>query len=920
MIITSYNPKDIEQPIYKKWEAAGYFAAGTQAKDNYCIILPPPNVTGSLHMGHGFQLSIMDALTRYHKMCGFNVLWQGGIDHAGIATQMVVERNLTSKGESRHGLGREKFLEKVWQWKEESGGTILQQQKRLGVMIDWQRNRFTMDDAFSAAVKKSFIDLYNEGLIYRGQRLVNWDPVLQTAVSDLEVVSEEENGFLWHIKYPLADSSEFIVIATTRPETMLGDSAVAVHPDDERYQKFIGKKIKLPLTGREIPIIADEYVEKEFGTGCVKITPAHDFNDYAVGKRHNLPLINIFTADGKINNNAPKEYQGLDRFVARKKIIAVLVDKDILVKTENHKLNVPRGDKTNAVIEPYLTDQWFVKIKPLAKEAISVVENKKVQFIPDNWTKIYFQWMHNIEDWCISRQLWWGHRIPAWYDEQKNIYVGESEEAVRAQYKISITVKLQQDNDVLDTWFSSALWPFVTLGWPQKTEELRIFYPTNVLVTGFDILFFWVARMIMFSLKFTKKIPFKEVYVTGLIRDAQGQKMSKSKGNVLDPIDLIDGVTLESLLKKRTFGLMQPEMAAQITKNTIAEFPQGIEPHGTDALRLTYFALATMGRDIKFDIARLGGNRNFCNKIWNASRFVLMNIKSEIDINNTQELSVADKWILSILQNLIAQTHKYFAEYRFDLLAQLLYDFIWHEYCDWYLEITKAILNDQNVSDSAKNATRFTLLAVLENLLCLLHPIMPFITEYLYLEVAPHLKIKTKSIMLAKFPHVTLQLQNNFAEKDIAWVKDIVTAIRNLRSEMNIPANKFVPVIFAGVDAINLQRVNAYQNLLTKLVKVESIEILSAENMPPAAIAIVDNMQVLVPFKGAIDKSAEIARLNREINKTEMELQKIITKLENANFIDKAPKSIVEVEKSRLAKFEYELAELRNKLLEIEKF
>ena len=732
----TYDPHAIEQHWYQQWEDKNYFAP-TGKGSSYCIMIPPPNVTGTLHMGHAFQDTLMDALTRYHRMQGDNTLWQPGTDHAGIATQMVVERQLNAIGKTRHDLGRDDFIKRVWEWKEESGGTITKQLRRMGASLDWQRERFTMDEGLSKSVTEVFVKLHDEGLIYRGKRLVNWDPVLHTAISDLEVISEEENGYMWHMRYPLADGSGHLVVATTRPETMLGDSAVAVHPEDERYKNLVGKEIALPLTGRTIPIIADDYVDPEFGTGCVKITPAHDFNDYEVGQRHDLPLINIFTVDAQINDNAPTKYQGMDRYEARDLIVHDLRELELLEKIDDHKLMVPRGDRSGVVVEPFLTDQWYVKIEPLAKPAIEAVETGKIKFVPENWNKTYFEWMRNIQDWCISRQLWWGHRIPAWYDDAGNIYVAHDEAEARKKYNLDGDVKLRQDEDVLDTWFSSALWPFSTLGWPEKTDALKTFYPTNVLVTGFDIIFFWIARMIMMGLKFMDDVPFHEVYVTGLVRDSDGQKMSKSKGNVLDPLDIINGIDLEALVEKRTSNMMQPEKAKQIEKATRKHFPDGIPAFGTDALRFTLAALASTGRDIRFDLQRIEGNRNFCNKIWNAARYVLMQCEDQdtgID-NDDVELSLADRWIISRLQQVEENISQHFDSYRFDLAAKAIYEFTWHEYCDWYLELSKPILFADESSESAKRGTRRTLVRVLEALLRLSHPIMPFITEEIWQQI-----------------------------------------------------------------------------------------------------------------------------------------------------------------------------------------
>lgn len=924
MLEKSYNPQSFEQELYKSWEAKGFFAPKFQGKP-YCIMLPPPNVTGSLHMGHGFQTSIMDALIRYHRMCGDNTLWQGGLDHAGISTQMVVENQLRAKGISRRDLGRKKFEQKIWEWKQQSGDTILRQQRRMGASLDWNRTSFTMDDDFSLAVKKVFIQLYDEKLIYRGKRLINWDPVLQTAVSDLEVINQEEQGFLWHVRYPLVGSEEFIVVATTRPETMLGDVAVAVNPTDKRYKKLIGKKVMLPLTNREIPIIADDYVDVKFGTGCVKITPAHDFNDYQVGKRHNLEMINIFTVDAKINQHAPSIYQNLDRFAAREKIVADLKDLGLLEKIEKYKVNVPRGDKTNAVIEPFLTEQWFVKIEPLAKPAIKAVEDGEIKFVPENWTKTYFQWLNNIEDWCISRQLWWGHRIPAWYDQEGNIYVGDDEAAVRKKYHLPTTLALKQDEDVLDTWFSSGLWPFVTLGWPEQTKELKSFYPTSVLVTGFDIIFFWVARMVMFGLKFTGQVPFKEVYITGLVRDSHGQKMSKSKGNVLDPIDLIDGIDLDSLVSKRTYGMMQPEMAKEIAQHTREEFPQGIAAHGTDALRFTYCSLATTGRDVKFDLGRLEGHRNFCNKIWNATRYVMMNAGTTLglSVNVGQpegcsydtKINVIDRWILSRLEKVTAEVHQHFTNYRFDLLSQALHEFIWHEYCDWYLELSKVILTDENTSAELKLGTQHTLLSVLEVSLRLLHPLMPFITEKLWQSIAPLLEINGETIMLQPYPFSAEVYTDKKVENEIKWLQSVVLALRNIRGEMNIAPSKQIPLLINKFTKAEQTRWKKYALFLSKLAKIESVTWLKeGETIPPAATALVKNMELLVPLAGLIDREGEIERLQKEIAKLEKNLAIARAKLANEKFVANAPKAVVEEERKREKEFETALMQLKNKI------
>ena len=905
-----YQPHEIEKHWYQEWKTQGYFQPANEAQDSFSIMIPPPNVTGTLHMGHAFNNTVMDSLTRYHRMCGDNTLWQPGTDHAGIATQMVVERQLNAAGTSRTELGREAFLEKVWQWKEQSGNTISQQLERLGSSVDWSRERFTMDEGLSKAVREVFVRLYEEGLIYRGKRLVNWDPVLHTAVSDLEVISEEENGHLWHMRYPLTEGSGYLVVATTRPETMLGDAAVAVHPDDERYQKLIGKHVQLPLCNREIPIIADDYVDPDFGSGCVKITPAHDFNDYEVGKRHDLPMTNIFTIDAKINDQAPQAYRNLDRYDARKNIIKDLEDQDLLEKIVDHKLMVPRGDRSGAVVEPFLTDQWYVKIEPLAQPAIKAVEDGAIRFVPENWSNTYFEWMRNIQDWCISRQLWWGHRIPAWYDEQSNIYVGRDEQEVRNKYKLDDTIILKQDEDVLDTWFSSALWPFSTLGWPEKTPELNAFYPTSVLVTGFDIIFFWVARMIMMGMKFMDDIPFKDIYIHGLVRDSDGQKMSKSKGNVLDPIDLIDGITLDALIEKRTKGLMQPQMAAKIEKSTRKQYPDGIPAFGTDALRFTFAALASTGRDVKFDLHRIEGYRNFCNKLWNASRFVLMNcddqpVADQIDFSS---LPTADRWILSRQQELIDLVHHDIQNYRFDLAAKALYEFTWNEFCDWYLELIKPVMFSDD--EEGKQQTRRVLLEVLETLLRLLHPIIPFITEEIWQSITPKLGINDKTIMLQAYPRSDNDLVDVNSAAEIDWLKEFIVGVRKIRSEMDIPPSKQVPVLLQQCSATDIQHVESHRIALDKLAKLESITILSNEEAPEAALALVGEMKLLIPLAGLINKEEELKRLSKDIAKLETNIEKTRNKLNNPNFKDKAPAAVVEKEQQRLDEQEQALAEL----------
>jgi len=909
----TYNPEQIEAKYRSLWEDQNLFSSDSNStsENAYCIMLPPPNVTGSLHMGHAFQHTIMDVLTRYHRGKGEQTLWQPGTDHAGIATQMVVERQLAAQDITRHDVGREKFIDKIWDWKEQSGGTITSQMRRLGASVDWERERFTMDEGLSDAVKKVFVQLHDEGLIYRGKRLVNWDPVLHTAVSDLEVISVEEQGSLWHMRYPITDTDEAMVVATTRPETMLGDSAVAVHPDDKRYTHLIGKTIDLPLTDRKIPIIADDYVDIEFGTGCVKITPAHDFNDYEMGQRHHLDIINILTDDAKINDTVDSAYVGMDRFEARKQIVTDLDGQGLIEKIEPHKLMVPRGDRTHAVIEPYMTDQWFVKIAPLAQPAIDAVKNGDIRFIPENWNKTYFNWMDNIQDWCISRQIWWGHRIPAWYDNDGNIFVANS--LKEAQEQAGEGTKLRQDEDVLDTWFSSALWPFSTLGWPDKTPELSRFYPTDVLVTGFDIIFFWVARMIMFGLKFTGEVPFKDIYITGLIKDGQGQKMSKSKGNVLDPIDLIDGISLEDLLTKRTQGMMQPKMAEKIKKQTKQEFADGIPAFGTDALRFTFAALASFGRDIKFDLKRVEGYRNFCNKLWNASRFVLMKLEGEA-INTNASLSIADEWILSRLQATKVNVEKHLSDYRLDLMSHELYEFVWHDYCDWYLELSKPLL----VNESTKAGTQATLVKVLDEMITLLHPIIPFITEEIYEQCQTLLGNKQKSLMTQAYPEVENSLISNKAETEVKWLQTFILGIRQIRGEMNIPPSKPLPCFVQNISDIDQRCLDTHSQLLSSLAKLKNIQQLSInDDAPESATALVGEMKVLIPLAGLIDKDQEIARLNKEIEKLEKQKIQFSAKLNNEKFTNGAPEAVVNKEKEKLTSVESAIIDLSSQLKKI---
>jgi valyl-tRNA synthetase len=930
----TFQPADIESKWYQTWEEKGYFSPAGDGPA-YSIMIPPPNVTGSLHMGHAFQDSIMDALTRYQRMKGAKALWQVGTDHAGIATQMVVERKLAAEsGQTRHDLGRDAFLDKVWEWKEESGGTITRQLRRLGASVDWQNERFTMDDGFYKAVQEVFVRLYDDKLIYRGKRLVNWDPKLHTAISDLEVENKDENGHLWHFRYPLADGqttadgSRYLVVATTRPETMLGDTAVAVNPADERYQSLVGKFIELPLVGRRIPIVADDYVDREFGTGCVKITPAHDFNDYALGQRHKLPMINIMDQDAAILGRAdvynsdssandeldaglPEAYAGLDRYAARKAIVADLDAAGLLEKVDDHALKVPRGDRSGLVIEPLLTDQWFVATAKLAEPAIAAVEDGRIQFVPKQYENMYFSWMRDIQDWCISRQLWWGHRVPAWYDSEGNIYVARNEEEARSKYGLPPELALQQDEDVLDTWFSSALWTFGTLGWPEATERLKTFHPTDVLVTGFDIIFFWVARMIMMTMHFMKdedgspQVPFKTVYVTGLIRDEQGQKMSKSKGNVLDPLDMIDGIDLDSLLQKRTGNMMQPQLAEKIGKATRKAFPEGIGAHGTDALRFTLYSLASTGRDINWDMKRLEGYRNFCNKIWNAARYVLMNTEGEDcgTDNEPVELSLADRWICARLEQAQRRVADAMAAYRLDHASQEVYEFIWNEYCDWYLELSKPVLWDDNASAEAKRGTRRTLIQVLEATLRLAHPFMPFITEEIWQRVAPIAGINAgdSSIMLQPYPCSNDQGIDEQALSDAEWLKAVITAIRNIRGEMNVPPSKALNVLLRNTSDEDSQRLAANRQFLLKLAKLDDIRALSdGEQAPMAATQLVGDMEVLVPMAGLIDKAAELARLDKEIAKLDKDIQRLSGKLGNPGFIDKAPAAVVEKEKEKL--------------------
>ncbi|MFU2131338.1 valine--tRNA ligase [Gallibacterium anatis] len=928
-----FDANAVEQALYKHWEEQGYFKPNENPNaPSYSIAIPPPNVTGSLHMGHAFQQTLMDTLIRYHRMQGDNTLWQAGTDHAGIATQMVVERKIAAEeSKSRHDYGREAFIEKIWQWKAESGGNISQQMRRLGDSVDWDRERFTMDEGLSDAVKEVFVRLHEEGLIYRGKRLVNWDPKLHTAISDLEVENKESKGSLWHFRYPLANGAktaeglDYLVVATTRPETMLGDTAVAVHPEDARYQNLIGKSVILPIVNREIPIIADEYVDKEFGTGVVKITPAHDFNDYEVGKRHQLPMVNVltlnadireqaevFTWEGKPNEHyqadIPERYRNVERFAARKQIVAEFDALGLLEEIKPHDLKVPYGDRGGVPIEPMLTDQWYVSVKPLAEVAIKAVEDGEIQFVPKQYENLYFSWMRDIQDWCISRQLWWGHRIPAWYDEQGNIYVARNEAEVRQKYQLSDDIKLKQDEDVLDTWFSSGLWTFSTLGWPNNTKDLQMFHPTNVLITGFDIIFFWVARMIMFTMHFIKdengkpQVPFRTVYVTGLVRDENGAKMSKSKGNVIDPLDMIDGIDLESLVAKRTGNMMQPQLAAKIEKATRKEFPEGIVAHGTDALRFTLAALASTGRDINWDMKRLEGYRNFCNKLWNASRFALMNINGKdcgYGDNKEMELSLADRWILAEFNQTVKTFRQALDQYRFDIAATTLYEFIWNQFCDWYLELTKPVLNSG--SEIQQRGTRHTLITVLEQILRLAHPIIPFITEEIWQKVKGLVNIDADTIMLQPFPQFDANLVDEQAINEINWIKELIVNVRNIRSEMNIAPSKALDVLLRHLTEEEINCLNNNLSLIKTMAKLESINILSSDEEAPLAVTkLLGNAELLIPMAGFIDKQAELARLTKELNKLQQEVQRIENKLNNENFVAKAPEAVIAKEREKM--------------------
>ena len=959
----AYNPSDVENGMYQVWEDKGYFQPSYDKQQSFSIALPPPNVTGSLHMGHGFNNAIMDTLTRYHRMLGENTLWQPGTDHAGIATQMVVERQLNAQGIKRHDLGREKFLEKIWEWKAESGGNITRQIRRLGSSVDWSRERFTMDDGLSNAVKEVFVRLYEDGLIYRGKRLVNWDTKLQTALSDLEVENHDEKGSLWHFRYYLTDKNaktqdgkNYLVVATTRPETLLGDTAVAVNPEDARYQHLIGQTVTLPITGRIVPIVGDDKaVDMEFGTGCVKITPAHDFNDYETGKRHNLPMINIFDNSAHILpemqiftdlqtkepqlETTPSEYAGLERFAARKKMVEQSEAEGWLEEIKPHDLKVPKGDRSNTIVEPWLTDQWYVSIEKLAKPAIEAVEDGRTEFVPAQYKNMYMAWMRDIQDWCISRQLWWGHRIPAWYDDEGNIYVGRDEAEVRQKYHLADSLALRQDSDVLDTWFSSALWTFSTLDWQGETsfddysQALKTFHPTSVLVTGFDIIFFWVARMMMMTLYFIKdkdgnpQVPFKTVYVHGLVRDGQGQKMSKSKGNVLDPIDLIDGIDLETLVAKRTTGLMNPKDAQKIEKATRKEFADGIPAFGTDALRFTFTSLASTGRDINFDLKRIEGNRNFCNKIWNATRFVLMNCVDKegnaLNIDktaNTALWELPEQWIMSRLNSTVKAIHEHMSQYRFDLVSQDIYEFIWNEYCDWYVELAKSSLNDESVSAERKAQIRYVLLNCLEVAMRFTHPIMPYITESIWQTIAPIIDKKaTDSIMTAAFPTADDSLISLQTEHDMTWLQALIGAIRNIRGEMKLGNAVRLPVLLDNISDEETARLSRIENQFKSLAKVDTLTIVNAgdgsdKELPLSSSSMVGQLKVLVPMKGLIDPTAELNRLAKAQEKLTKQAESLRSKLSNESFVSKAPANVVENEKAKLAEMDSQLAEMHKQI------
>lgn len=917
-----FDPQRIEEETYRNWESSGYFQPTGNGKP-YSIAIPPPNVTGTLHVGHAFQNTIMDVLIRYHRMEGFSTLWQPGTDHAGIATQMVVTEKLRAEGVQLSDVDRKSFVDRVWKWRDEAGGTITKQMRRVGSSVDWSRERFTLDEGFSRAVHEVFVRLYEDGLIYRGKRLVNWDPVMKTALSDLEVVNDEVTGSLWYLRYPLergvttSDGSTYVVVATTRPETMLGDSAVAVHPEDDRYKDLVGKHIELPLVNRQIPIIADDYVDREFGTGCLKITPAHDFNDNEVGERHQLPLVNVFTAEAAINENAPASYRGLDRFVARERIVDDLKKLDLLERIEDYKVQLPRGERSNAILEPWMTDQWFVAIKALAEPAIAAVEKGDIEFVPKRWENVYFNWMHNIKDWCISRQLWWGHQIPAWYDDAGNIFVARTEEEARKKHNLASNLTLRRDPDVLETWFSSALWTFGTLGWPEQTQDLEKFHPTDVLVTGHDIIFFWVARMIMMTLRFTGEVPFKQVYVTGLVRDKNGQKMTKTKGNGLDPMDVIEGIEVQDLIEKRTSNLTQPRMAARIAKETKRDFPDGIPTYGTDALRFTFCAIASPGSTYNFDLQQVEGYHFFCNKLWNATRFVLGNLDDSFKVQNCEN-SLVDAWIKSRLARLIERLRASIADYRFDVYAQELYQFIWHEYCDWYLELAKPVLFNEPADSDRAIATRSTLVQVLETQSRLLHPVMPYITETIWQKLAPYCNLEGSTIMLAEFPKVDDYAVDTESEKSVAWMQKVVSTIRNLRSERRIPPSNQVVVEISGLTNSDLSAVRQTTPLIQRLAKVSELQQINEDAHKPGSTQVVDNLRISLPFASVEERAAEQERLAKEIGRLQKDLQQSNGKLANENFVNRAPEDVVQKERDRKATTESQLGVLENQLASLE--
>ena len=913
-----YQPAELEGEAYRRWEQAGYFAPRGEGPP-FCIVIPPPNVTGSLHMGHAFQDTVMDALTRYHRMRGDCTLWQPGVDHAGIATQMVVERQLEAEGLSRRELGREEFVRRVWAWKESSGGRIGDQLRRLGASLDFSRDCFTLDEARSRAVREVFVRLHEEGLIYRGQRLVNWDPVLQTALSDLEVVSSEEDGHLWRLRYPLMDGDGVVEVDTTRPETMLGDTGVAVHPADERYRQLVGRMVRLPLTGREIPIVADEAVDPEFGTGCVKVTPAHDFTDYEIGRRNGLPAINVLTPRAHINDAAPPAFVGLDRFDARKAVVEALGEQGALAGVSKHRHVIPRGDRSQAVLEPFLTDQWYVRAAPLAEPAIAAVEDGRVRFVPENWAATYFEWMRNIEDWCISRQLWWGHRIPAWYGEDGEVIVGRNEAEARRRHKLPDDYPLRRDEDVLDTWFSSALWPFSTLGWPEETPELKRFYPGTVLVTGFDILFFWVARMIMMGLKFMGDVPFREVYVHGLIRDHEGQKMSKSRGNVIDPLDLIDGVDLDTLVEKRTAGLMQPQLAPEIERATLKQFPEGIPAFGADAVRFSFAAMASTGQDIRYDLDRTAGYRNFCTKLWNAARFVFMQQPGSecVPPPSNAHLGSADRWIISRLGKALKATAEGLDGYRLDLASRAMYDFVWREYCDWYLELAKFVLARGDAKAAA--AARQTLVQVLEAVLRALHPIMPFITEALWRRTAPLAGAGGESVMIASWPDADGFPEDREAEGEIEWLQGFVLGIRQIRGELDLPPGRRLEVLAQGAGQEDRERMESLSGLLYPMAGIDKLTLLAADaEAPPAATALHGKLRLLTPLAGVIDPAAERTRLGKLRAQAGKALQAAENKLANPQFLAKAPPDVVQSTRNRQAELRGALERLKEQLARLE--